>query len=228
MHSAQSLVALLDRIDNDAEGHLVVDPLQRDLLHHQLLVDGIDVFGPADDPHRYDLVGRELAMQHLDDLVDVGLALGQGALEMGGQVGVLDRKEVLESQVLQLPLQPLDTDAAGQRRVEVHGLAGLDAPVLFIDAVQGKHVLQSVGQTHQQHPDVGAHGQEQFADVLCLVGQLGVVTDVGDAGGAVDDVGDISAEQLFQFLLGGDLFLERAMQQARDNGVEVELHRRER
>ena len=57
------------------------------------------------------------------------------------------------------------------------------------------------------------------------MGQVRVVADIGDPGGAVDNVGDVGAELLFQFLRGGDLLFERAVEQAGDDGVEVKLHR---
>ena len=92
MHRAQGLVAFLDGADNDAEGHLVVDPLQRDALGHQLLVDGIDVLGPAEEPHRHNLAGLEFFAQDLQNLVNVGLAFGKGAFQMGGQFSVFHRQ----------------------------------------------------------------------------------------------------------------------------------------
>ena len=85
MDNAQGLVAFLDGADNDTEGDLVIDPLQGDFLDDQFFVDGIDVLGPADDPQRLDVVRPELVMEDLEDLVDIGLALGQGAFQMGAR-----------------------------------------------------------------------------------------------------------------------------------------------
>ena len=227
VHRAQGLVALLDRAHDDAEGHLVVHPLQRDLLHQELLVDGIQMLGPADDTHRHHPRRLELAVEDVDHLVHVGLALAQRTFQAAAQIGPLGRVEVAEGQVLKFPFEPLDPDAAGQRRVQVHGLAGLVALFLRADRFQGEHVLQPVGQPHEQHADVRADGEQQLADVLSLVGELGIVADVGDAGGAVDDVGHLAAEQLFQFLAGGDVLLEGAVEQAGDDGVQVEPHGRQ-
>ena len=38
--------------------------------------------------------------------------------------------------------------------------------------IEGEHVLQAVGQLDQEDPDVGAHGQEEFADIFRLMDQL--------------------------------------------------------
>ena len=82
MNRAQRLVAFLDGANDDTEGHLVINPFQRNLLHNQLFIDGINMLGPPDDTHRHDFTGPELAVEDLDHLVDIGLTLAQGVLKV--------------------------------------------------------------------------------------------------------------------------------------------------
>ncbi len=108
------------------------------------------------------------AAQHLGDALDVALALGaalrQRLLHLGVDVGL----QVAEGQVLQLPLDLPDAQAAGQRRVDVQRLAR-DAPLLLgAHVAQGAHVVQPVGQLDQHHAHIADHGQEHLAQALDL------------------------------------------------------------
>src|SRR3546814_3522655 len=49
----------------------------------------------------------------------------------------------------------------------VHRLAGDAAALLLIlDEVQRAHIVQPVGQLHQQHPDVVRHGEQELAQIF--------------------------------------------------------------
>ncbi len=77
--------------------------------------------------------------------------------------------------------------------------------------MQGNHILQPIGKFDQQYPDIRCHGQEQLTDILCLMGQLGVVTDIGNFGGAIHDIGHIMTKLIFQLLNRCHLLLEHTM-----------------
>lgn len=223
MNDPQGLIALADRFDDDAEGHLVVDSFQGYVLDHQLLVDRIEVLRPADDSDRRDIALSQLVVEDADDLVDIPLPLVQGVLESPGKVGILLRMQVLEGEVLQFPFHPVDADTTGQGRIQVHRLPGLIHLGFPIDGIEQEHILQAIDQLHQEDPDVSGNGEEQLADVLGLARQLAVVLDLGDAGRAVDDGGDIVTEFFLQFL-DNHPFLQHPVQQSGQDRIEIEVH----
>ena len=106
------------------------------------------------------------------------------------------RVELGERQILELVLHLLHADALGQRRVDVHRLAG-DAPALLVvvEELQRAHVVQPVGQLDQQHADVLGHRQHQLAEVLRLPRVLRLQLDAGELGDAVDQARHLGAEQ---------------------------------
>ena len=90
--------------------------------------------------------------------------------------------ELGEGQVLELVLHPLHADALGQRRIDLHRLAR-DAPALVgvLDEVQRPHVVQPVGELDQQDADVLRHRQHQLAEILRLLGLVGLQLDAATA-----------------------------------------------
>ena len=100
-----------------------------------------------------------------------------------------------EGQRLQLGLDRLHADALGERRVDLHRLAR-DAPAALDlrDEVQRAHVVQAVGELDQQHADVAAHRQHQLAEILRLLGAVGLQFEAGQLGHAVDQARDLRAE----------------------------------
>ena len=95
--------------------------------------------------------------------------------------------EFAEGQIFQLLAHTLHADAARQRRIDVDRLLR-DAPALLrlLDEVQRAHVVQAVGELHQQHADVVRHREHQLAEILRLLGALGEKFELGEFGDAVD------------------------------------------
>ena len=57
--------------------------------------------------------------------------------------------DLAERQFLQLLAHRMHANAAGERRIDLHGLGG-DALALFrLDMVEGAHVVQAVGELNQ-------------------------------------------------------------------------------
>jgi hypothetical protein len=48
--------------------------------------------------------------------------------------------------------------------------------LLILDEVERAHVVQAIGELHQQHPDVPRHGEQEFAKIFrsALVLALGL------------------------------------------------------
>ena len=71
--------------------------------------------------------------------------------------------------LLQLRADPLDAEAVGQGRIDLHRLARDPRLLLRRHMVQRPHVVEAIGELHQEHPDVLAHRQEHLAKALGLL-----------------------------------------------------------
>ena len=224
MQQPQRLVALRDIGHDDAEGHDVGELLERHVLLLHLAPDRIR---------------RLLAAQHLRVEAAVLQALGQLGLDLGhdlvafflqvpkarlhGRAAV--RIELGESKLFEFALHPLHADARGERRVEIHGLArDARAACRLLDVMERTHVVQAVGELHQQHADVGRHGEYQLAQVLGLLGALGLDFQPAELGDAIDQARDVFAEHARDLVTRGVGVLDRVVQQAGDDRRGVELH----
>ena len=117
-------------------------------------------------------------------------------LDLGAQRLVGLRLEVLERQLLELVLDLAHAQPVGDRRVDVERLLGdLDAPLLR-QVVERPHVVQPIGELDQDDADVIHHRQQHLAEVLGLPLLAGREGDGADLGHALDDVGDLGAEEL--------------------------------
>ena len=129
---------------------------------------------------------------HLFD--DIGALTAQEIQpRLDGRIGL--RIELREGQRLQLRLHCVHADAFRERRIDLHRLArGPAAALGILHEMQRAHVVQPVGQLHQQHADVAADRQHQLAEVLSLLGAIGLQLQPGQFGDAVDQPGDLAAE----------------------------------
>ena len=85
------------------------------------------------------------------------------------------------------------------------------------------HVVQPVGELDQQHADVVAQREQELAQILgrALILRLGL--DLAQLGHAVDQPGDILAEQFLDFLGRRERILDRVVEDRGGDGLGVEL-----
>ena len=85
------------------------------------------------------------------------------------------------------------------------------------------HVVQPVGELDQEHADVVAEREQEFAQILGgpLILRLGL--DLAEFGHSVDQPGDVLAEMLFDLLRSGERVLDRVVEDRGDDGLVVEL-----
>ena len=84
----------------------------------------------------------------LHALLELGLGVGQKLL-MGGEAGlqlgldviIAHRVEILEGQIFQFPLDALHTQAVSQRSVDLHGLQCLFPLLLRRLVLHGAHIV---------------------------------------------------------------------------------------
>ncbi len=136
--------------------------------------------------------------ERVHDLFEVGLALGLARgdhlLDLGVALGVQGR----EAEVLELPLDLLDTEAVREGRVDVEGLLGDGALAVHGHDRDRAHVVQAVGQLDEQDPPVLGHRDEHLADGGGLLGLFRVELQAVELGDPVDDGGHLGAELLWR------------------------------
>ena len=145
----------------------------------------------------------QLLAQDLDRLVDEALAdlapVGQHLDQLAVALGL----EVLEGEVLELPLDLPHPQPMGQRGVDLHGLARDAGLLLHRQEAQGAHVVEPIGELDDDHPHVLGHGHEHLPDVLGLLllhGPRGA--ELGELGDPVDQATDLAPEALLDLLDG--------------------------
>ncbi len=157
---------------------------------------------------------------------DVALALvallGDEALDLL----VLARVQGREGEVLELPLDRVDPQPVGERRVDLERLARLLDLLLLGHRVDRAHVVQAVGELDQDHPHVGGHRDHHLAVVLGLRLVARLEGDPGQLRDAVDDLCDLLAEALAHLLDRGRGVLDRVVQQRRAQRLGVQAHAR--
>ena len=104
----------------------------------------------------------------------------------------------LEGEVLELPLERVDTEAMSQRRVDLERLARLLHLLLLAQVLDRAHVVQAIGELDQDHPHVGRHRHDHLAVVLRLGLLAALELDPGQLGDALDQARDLLAELVAQ------------------------------
>ncbi len=132
----------------------------------------------------------------LDRALDVALAALAPRVEQPGEVAERLGLQDLEAEVLELPLDLPDPEPLGQRRVDLHRLAGDALLLLGLEVAERAHVVQPVGELDQHDADVVRHREEHLPDVLGLLLLVGVGREPRQLGDAVDEVRDLGPEAL--------------------------------
>ena len=158
-----------------------------------------------------------------DPADEVAALLGQ-LLQAPNDRGVGVRLQHLESQRLHLVHHLVHADPLGERRVDIHRLASDPATLLLVrDVMERAHVVQAVGELHQQHADVVAEREQELAEVLGGALVLRLRLDLAELGDAVDQPRDVLAEQLFDLFRSGERVLDRVVEDGGGDGLVVEL-----
>ena len=145
-------------------------------------------------------------------------------VDLGAQRLVGLRLEVAERQLLELVLDLAHAEAVGDRRVDVARLLrDLDAALLG-QVAERPHVVQPVGELHEDDADVVDHREQHLAEVLGLPLLARRERNGADLGHPLDDVGDLGAEQLLDALDGRQRVFDDVVEEAGGDGHGVELH----
>ena len=123
-------------------------------------------------------------------LLAVGAPLGDHRLDLV----VLARMEGLEGEILELPLQRVDSEPVRERRVDLERLAGLLHLLLLAQVLDRAQVVKPVGELDQDDADVLRHRDDHLAVVLGLGVLAALELDARQLGDAVDELRDLVAE----------------------------------
>ncbi len=219
---AERAIAGLDVVDDEAEAEDVGQLLEADRLAFHLGPDRERLLAAAIDPRAEPPVAQIVGELVLDLADQVAVALGERVEPLHHHrigFGI----EGAEGQILQLLAHFLHAHAAGQRRIDVERLLG-DAPArLRRHEVQRAHVVQAVGELDQQNADIVGNGQQQFAQVLGLLGLARHQLQPLQLGQALDQRADLGPEDLVDLGTRRLGVLDRVVQQRGHDGGVVEL-----
>ena len=216
---AEHVVAVGHGVDDDAEREEVEHLVHRLILRVHLAVDAVGVLHAAVDLEIRDV----LLLQALFDLrlhaLHKGLVLGLLGLERAGDLVVADGVQILEGQILKLPLDALHTEAVGDGGVNFHRFKRL-LPLLFRRLVlHGAHVVRAVGQFDENDADVLGHGHEHLAQVLHLLFFLAGVLHARQLGDALDQIRDRGGELLGDLGIRGGGVLDAVVHEGGLDGL---------
>ena len=220
---AERLIGGVGVLHDHPEGHHVGQLLEADVALGHFAPDRIGVLLAALDLDLDPGAAELEAQARADPRDDVAAALVK-LVEPLGDRGVGVGLELLEGERLHLAHELVHADPLGERRVDVHRLAGDAQPLrLGLDVMEGAHVVQPVGQLDQQHADVARHGEEEFAQILGGALIFGLRLDLRQLGDAVDEPRDRRPEALLDLLGGRQRILDRVVEDRGGDRLVVEL-----
>ena len=218
---AERPVAVILGLDDDPKAVDVGQGRKADRLALQLAPDRIGRLLPAEhlgpDPGflQYPL---DLARHAVDGPAMLQLQRLQPSLDRGpGR-----RVQMLERQLFQLGRDRMDADRPSQRGIDLQRLARNALALLRLDVFQRPHVVQTVGQFHQQDADVLGDGENEFSQILGLARVLGLELQSRQLGHTLDQGSDLLPEPLGDVVAGGGGVLDHIVQQGGDNGRRVQ------
>src|SRR5580658_4554684 len=223
VNHTQRGVAVFDRVGDDAQGHQIVNLLDGDFLALDLLINGIR---PLEAPFyaRGNAFAAQFVLHGGADLGEelfVGMALrfdGLGDFFEGFGV------EMAERQVLQLAAHFAHAEAVRDGRVDLDGLSSHVRAALGAQIAERAHVVQAIGQLHDDDADIVHHGQQHFTEAFGLA-FLGVEDiEFAELGDAIDAAGDFVAETLADFVGGHAGVFDKVVQQSGFDGDQIHAH----
>jgi hypothetical protein len=223
VHDTERPVTVCLAVDDDAEPEHVGELLERERLRLHLAKHRVGLLLPALDLRRHALLLEQRRKLVLDGVDQVPVALGQfRQFARDGVIGLL--VDVLEGEFLKLLAHFLHAHPTGQRSIDIHGFFGYAGAFFRRYMLQRPHVVQPVGELDQKHPHIIGNRQQQFAQVLGLLGPLGDKIEFLDLCQPFHKPPDILAEQLVDLRPRGRSVLDRVMQQRHRDGGFIEPH----
>ncbi len=136
----------------------------------------------------------QLALEDARRLLHVLRAIPPPLRNHGLDLRVLARMQALEGEVLELPLDGVDAEPVGDRRVHLERLLGLLQLLLAAEVLDRPHVVEAVGELDEDDARVLRHRHDHLAVVLDLRVLAARELDPRQLRDALDEPGDLVAE----------------------------------
>jgi hypothetical protein len=130
---------------------------------------------------------------------------------------VTHRIEGRKPQLFQFHAQGIDTQAVGNRRVDVQCFPGNTAALVRAHDAQRAHVMQAIGQLHEDNADIAYHGKQHLAEILGLGFCLGFKFNLGQLADTVDQFCNLAAKFGSNLLLDHRCIFNYIMQNGGNN-----------
>ena len=224
--NAQTVVAVDDRIYDDADGKDVIDLVEVFVLHIHFAVYAVHAFYAPVDRRVMNDRGNALAYFFLCFLQKTEPLAAQGVKRFFN-IGIGDGIEKADRQILKLLLGRADTEPVRNGRIDLKRLECDVAALLRRHKIERAHIVQTVRELDDDNADVLIHRQQHFADILRLKFFFGGKRHLAELGHTVHELGNLVAELCAKLLKRDVRILYRVVQQRRLNGgrVHTEVHK---
>ena len=198
MNDAQDFIAFLDRVHDNAKGQNIVNLVRAQVLLLHLGVDAEEMLLPALDDG-LDAGLSQFCSHDFNDFLDELLPNFPPLRELRLDPSVDLGLQVVQAEVLQGGLEPVDSHPAGKGRIDVDGFPG--DFLLFFRRMEpeGLHVVEAVGEFDDDDTDIGGHGENHLAHVFRLLFLTGAELHLADLGHPVHDVCRFLSEKALHF-----------------------------
>ena len=177
--NAQHRIALGNGIHNDAHRIEVVNLGQILIVPFHFFVNAVEMLGPAGDGS-FNASFFDVVVEHPHGIIDDFLPGLPLLLHLPHQVIVFLRVQVMKTEILQFPLNVVNSQTVSQGRIDFNGFLG-NALLLFpAEYTKGTHIVEAVRQLDDNHPDILGHGQEHFTEIFQLLVFLVLVVELGE------------------------------------------------
>ncbi len=166
MYQSERFVAVSDGGHDDADSNQIVDARDIHIVLLEFFEQAIEVLAAAADFYERDAFFLEIFFVGIDSALDVLVAFVDIFFDDLFGDGVIFRIEVLEAQVFEFAFDFADAKAIGDRRVDLHCLAGDTFALFGSEVIKGAHIMQAVGQLDDDDADISRHCKEHLPQVF--------------------------------------------------------------
>ena len=172
MHNAQSAVTVLHAVHQHTDRQKIIDLAQFLMVAQHLFMDAVKILRPALDLAR-DIHRIKMLFDLAHCRMDHCLTLTAFDLDLLDQIVIYLRLHITERQILQLPLDRINTQTVSQRRIDLHRLARNRLLLMHRHKLHRPHIMQPVGQFYHNYTDILSHCQKHLTVVFDLLFFLG-------------------------------------------------------
>ena len=177
MHNAQSAVAVLNAVYQHTDRQQIINLTQFLMVAQHLFMDTVKILGPP-----LDLARNIHRIKMLFDLthsrMDHCLTLAAFDLDLLDQIIIDLRLHITERQILQLPLNGINTQTVSQRRIDLHRsreidcclCTGINFIVRILCSLSASFIIN--------YADILGHRQKHLTVVFDLLLFLGNILDL--------------------------------------------------